>query len=53
LRAGDYSRWIERELKDSKLAEQVSAVERDRALSAAESRARVRELIESRYAPPA
>ncbi|HET6316807.1 MAG TPA: hypothetical protein VFG86_10130, partial [Chloroflexota bacterium] len=53
LRAGDYSRWIQRELKDSKLAERVGAVERDRALSAAESRARVRELIESRYAPPA
>ncbi len=53
VQAGDYSRWIKRELKDAKLARGVAAVERERTLSAAESRAKVRELVESRYAPPA
>jgi hydroxymethylpyrimidine pyrophosphatase-like HAD family hydrolase len=52
LRAGDYSRWIETELKDRKLARGVAAIERDRGLSAEGSRERVRELIDSRYAPP-
>jgi hydroxymethylpyrimidine pyrophosphatase-like HAD family hydrolase len=52
LRAGDYSRWIETQLKDRKLARGVAAIERDHGLSAEASRARVRELIDSRYAPP-
>jgi hypothetical protein len=53
LRAGDYSRWIEGELKDRKLARRVAAVERDESLSAEESRRRVRAEVEDRYAPPA
>jgi hypothetical protein len=53
LRAGDYSRWIETELKDAKLAKRVAAVEQARSLDPNESRAEIRAAIEERYAPPA
>lgn len=53
LRAGDYSRWVSQELKDEHLADDIEGVERQSGASAAESRRRVRALIEARYAPPA
>jgi hydroxymethylpyrimidine pyrophosphatase-like HAD family hydrolase/energy-coupling factor transporter ATP-binding protein EcfA2 len=54
LRAGDYTRWFgEAGIKDDELAAAVAAVARDGALSAQESRARVRHLIEQRYTLPA
>ena len=34
LRAGDYSRWFQDDIKDEDLADDVAAVESDRALSA-------------------
>ncbi len=52
LRAGDYSRWFRDAIKDEALAEEAARAENDAALSAAESRARIREAIESRYTQP-
>jgi hypothetical protein len=49
LRDGAYSRWFRDMIKDDELARQASEVETDRTLSAADSRARIKELIESRY----
>lgn len=53
LRKGDYSRWLEKTVKDRELVANVLSVERQGELSAKESRARVREIIESRYTAPA
>ncbi len=53
LRAGDYSAWIRDAIKDEDLAGEVAAVERDRVLSAADSRARIRDAIDRRYTGPA
>jgi hydroxymethylpyrimidine pyrophosphatase-like HAD family hydrolase len=53
LRNGDYSRWLQRIVKDADLAATVSRIEQDNQLSAAESRARIKEIIESRYTAPA
>jgi hydroxymethylpyrimidine pyrophosphatase-like HAD family hydrolase len=53
LRHGDYSRWFETVMKDSDLAGAASEIERDTSLDAAESRARLREAVESRYTAPA
>ena len=53
LRNGDYSRWLQKTVKDSELAANVSRIEQDEHLSAKESRARIREIIESRYTAPA
>src|SRR5207248_9071779 len=49
LRQGDYSRWCRTEVKDEELARDAEAVEKDRALDAGESRARIRAAIASRY----
>ena len=49
LRQGDYSHWHDRAVKDDELVEAVRAVERDRSLSASESRARIGEAIAERY----
>ena len=38
LRAGHYSAWVRGAIKDEDLADDFAAVERDRALSAADSR---------------
>ncbi|HZS33498.1 MAG TPA: HAD hydrolase family protein [Methylomirabilota bacterium] len=48
LRSGDVARWLRDAIKDPDLARAVAALE-DRELSAAESRRRVRALIEERY----
>ncbi|MBV8507645.1 MAG: HAD-IIB family hydrolase [Alphaproteobacteria bacterium] len=53
LRAGDYSRWLRDNIKDSELAEDVESSERNEALTPAESRRRIKEAIERRYTSPA
>jgi hydroxymethylpyrimidine pyrophosphatase-like HAD family hydrolase len=53
LRAGDYSRWFRDVIKDDDLASEAAGVERDRSLSAKESRKRVKELTDRRYTAPA
>jgi hypothetical protein len=49
LRAGDYSRWFRDDIKDKELADEVAAVESDRALSTADSRRSVKEAVDRRY----
>ncbi len=51
LRAGDYSRWVRNAIKDDELATEIAAVEKE-AVDPAESRARIRELVEVRYTLP-
>ena len=57
LRQRDYSRWIRQAVKDEDLADEVATVENAAAaapaLSAGESRARVRAAVEARYTAPA
>ncbi|GGS71412.1 phosphoglycolate phosphatase [Planobispora rosea] len=63
LRQGDYSRWLAENVKDEELAAEVAEIEqeagksggagREGGGSAAETRRRVRELIENRYTAPA
>jgi hypothetical protein len=53
LRAGDYSAWIRGAIKDEDLADECAAVERDPTLSAADSRARIKEAVDRRYTAPA
>jgi hypothetical protein len=50
---GDYSSWIRDAIKDDDLATRVGEVERETKLSAAESRERIRTLIENVYTAPA
>jgi len=49
LRRGDYSRWFNANIKDPQLADAVRAVERDATLPPAETRARIRALVDARY----
>jgi HAD superfamily hydrolase (TIGR01484 family) len=53
LRRGDYSAWMREAVKNDALVEDVERVERDRGLSAQESRSRVRAAVVAHYAPPA
>ncbi len=53
LGAGDYSDWFRKRVKDEALADEAAKIEQDADLSAAESRARVRALIERFYTWPA
>lgn len=53
LRAGDYSDWFRRQIKDDALADETAAVETDPGLSADESRARIAEAVRRRYTGPA
>ena len=53
LRAGDYSRWFRDMIKDSELADEITAIESDEARSPSESRRRVKEAVERRYTSPA
>ena len=48
LERGDYSAWILNQIKDGELADEVAAIERERA--AVDSRPRVLELVRQRYA---
>jgi len=49
FRQGDYSRWFRRVIKDEDLAREAEEAERED-LSASEGRARIREMVERRYA---
>ena len=49
LQAGDYSRWLAESIKDPELASEVAMTEKNEALNAIESRARVKEAIDRRY----
>jgi hypothetical protein len=49
LRQGDYSHWFRDQIHSEDLAAASAAIERDRALSARESRDRIREEIEKRF----
>ncbi len=53
LRAGHYSAWVRGSIKDEELADDFAAVERDPDLSAADSRARIKEAVDRRYTGPA
>jgi hypothetical protein len=53
LSRGDYSRWLREAIKDSDLAAEVQGIERRAGISAEESRALIKERIESRYTIPA
>ncbi len=49
LRAGDYSRWLARSIKDPELASEVAAIEKNAALNVGESRMRVKKAIDRCY----
>jgi hypothetical protein len=53
LRQGDYSDWFRTYIKDDELAKLAESVERDKAISSAESRVLIREAIAERYTAPA
>jgi hypothetical protein len=53
LRQADYSRWFAEAVKDRALAEQAARIESDPKISADESRARIRALVQERYTLPA
>jgi hypothetical protein len=53
LRGGAYSRWFREAIKDQDLAAEAAGIEADGSLSAADSRARIKELVEQRYTAPA
>ena len=53
LRQGDYSHWFRHLIKDEELADETAAIEQDTALSAQESRSRIKSAIERRYTAPA
>ena len=52
LRRGDYSYWFREVIGDEELSEEAAEIERARALSPAESRARIRAAVEERYTSP-
>jgi hydroxymethylpyrimidine pyrophosphatase-like HAD family hydrolase len=52
LRRQDYSRWFRDSIKDPELAADAERVETDPKLAPAESRARIKQAIESRYTLP-
>lgn len=53
LRAGDYSAWIRKAIKDDQLADEVAAAERDTKLATLGSKACVMDAISRRYTAPA
>ena len=53
LAEGAYSRWFTEAIKDPELAAEASSVEKDAGLSADDSRARIKELVDKRYTAPA
>jgi hypothetical protein len=53
LRAGAYSQWFRDAIKDNELASEAVPIEQDHSLTAAESRARIRDIVERRYTAPA
>jgi HAD superfamily hydrolase (TIGR01484 family) len=53
LSAADYSRWLRESVKDQAVAEEVAAIEQDRTLAPAQSRAKVIEIVRRHYTAPA
>lgn len=53
LRAGDYSEWFRRQIRDKELARETAMAEKDKALSAEESRKLVLDAVRRRYTAPA
>jgi HAD superfamily hydrolase (TIGR01484 family) len=53
LRKGEYSNWFRTEIKDRELAAVTERIERDRKITANDSRAKIRAAIERRYTLPA
>jgi HAD superfamily hydrolase (TIGR01484 family) len=53
LRAHDYSQWFRDGIKDDALASEAAAIEQDRSLTASDSRARIKDVVERRYTAPA
>ena len=51
-RAGDYSAWFRKVIKDQELAQEAAAVEADASLDADESRRRILEAVSRRYTAP-
>ena len=48
-----YSHWFADAIKDEELARESRGIENDRALSANDSRARIKDLVDRRYTAPA
>jgi NAD(P)H-dependent FMN reductase len=53
LHAGAYSQWFRDAIKDDDLASEAVPIEQDHSLTAGESRARIRDIVERRYTAPA
>jgi HAD superfamily hydrolase (TIGR01484 family) len=53
LRGGHYSQWFRESVKDQSVGEEINKIERDGNANAAESRARIIEIIEKNYTEPA
>ena len=52
MRNGDFSNWFRSIIKDDELADEAAQIEQNQGLSAMESRAAIREMIEKRYTAP-
>ncbi len=52
LRAGDFSTWFKKQLRDDEMAEEARAIEKDEGLSAAETRKGIIESVRRRYTAP-
>ncbi len=53
LRAGEYSTWFREAIKDEDLAAEARAIERGKGVSARDSRALIKDLVDRRYTAPA
>jgi hypothetical protein len=53
LRAGDYSKWFRHQIRDKDLARETAEAEKDKTLSADESRKLVIDAVRRRYTAPA
>ena len=53
LRAGDYSKWFRHQIRDKELARETADAEKDKTLSAEESRKLVLDAVRRRYTAPA
>ena len=52
LRQGDYSEWFRTFIKDAELAREAEEVEKRRDVSPSDSRAAIRQAVETRYTLP-
>jgi HAD superfamily hydrolase (TIGR01484 family) len=53
LKGGHYSQWFREAVKDQRVGEEINAIERDGGVNAADSRARIIDVIEKNYTEPA